>query len=37
MLFSECFLTSGKSRVLLSSGIKQSKKIEEIPIGLPDP
>ena len=37
MLFSERFLTSGKSRVPSSSGVKQSKKIEEVLLGLPDP
>jgi len=37
MLFGECFLSSGKSRVPSSSGVKQSEKIEEILLGLPDP
>lgn len=37
MLFSECFLTSGKSGVPSSSGVRQFKTIEEILLGLPDP
>jgi hypothetical protein len=37
VLFSECFLTFRRNIVPSSFGVKQSKKNEEILLGLPDP